>query len=743
MPDTRPGRRSAGLAARRGAPFVLAFAFAAPCAAPLAAANPANARSPLGINVRDVKYWGTELLSVDFFKRAGGGSGLWLTQNGTTWDTQEQAKLDLDPQGWPRSLPAPSDTTTAYRYVSALVAWGTNRFPAGAYTVLWDGEGTLGYLGAAVRNAALSGPNADVVDVNPSAGGFGVSILTTDPGHTGSYVRNIRVIAPGGTCDHDPTSYAASPAACPATYRPFTQTYATEPFHPLLLSDLKRFSTLRFIHFTGTNTTMVEHWSQRVAPDVASWGADRDDGAPYEVALDLANSLDASPWLNVPARADDDYVLRMAQLARSRLTTRRPIWVEYNNETWNGSYPYSIHALWMQQQGLARWSASALDPFAKQMNWFGMRTAEVCSIWKQVFADLPGRVKCVMGSQGGNTGASVSALDCPLHAAEPGAEPCRANMDALAIGLYIGDYISDSRFQPTVSAWLAEPDGGVDRVFEEIETGLLPRYGSPAAPLAAITQVHLAVASQLPVAQSRNLMLVAYEGGSGLDSRAVPAGDPLTAFYAALQQTLVTASRDPRIGTAFQQMLADWKQQGGALFNVFSSAQAWTQVAGNAAVLEYEGQAVAEAPKYAATQAFVEANPCWWAGCAAATASSLYTVAPCRAVDTRTPFERPISGGTMGANESRTLAIPSSACGIPSNATAYSVNVTVVPPGPLESLTLWATGEARPIATSITSPFGRTRANAAIVPAGVNGAISAFASDATDLVLDVNGYFAP
>ena len=34
-------------------------------------------------------------------------------------------------------------------------------------------------------------------------------------------------------------------------------------------------------------------------------------------------------------------------------------------------------------------------------------------------------------------------------------------------------------------------------------------------------------------------------------------------------------------------------------------------------------------------------------------------------------------------------------------------------------------------------------ANAAIVPAGSNGDISVFASDDTDLVIDINGYFAP
>jgi hypothetical protein len=34
-------------------------------------------------------------------------------------------------------------------------------------------------------------------------------------------------------------------------------------------------------------------------------------------------------------------------------------------------------------------------------------------------------------------------------------------------------------------------------------------------------------------------------------------------------------------------------------------------------------------------------------------------------------------------------------------------------------------------------------ANAAIVPAGANGAISVFVSNSTDVILDINGYFAP
>jgi hypothetical protein len=85
--------------------------------------------------------------------------------------------------------------------------------------------------------------------------------------------------------------------------------------------------------------------------------------------------------------------------------------------------------------------------------------------------------------------------------------------------------------------------------------------------------------------------------------------------------------------------------------------------------------------------------------------------------------------------------IPSSVCGIPSNATGYSMNVAVVPRGPLGFLTLWPSGQSQPLVATLNSADGRVKSNAAIVPAGSNGAVSVFATDTTDVVLDINGYF--
>ena len=114
---------------------------------------------------------------------------------------------------------------------------------------------------------------------------------------------------------------------------------------------------------------------------------------------------------------------------------------------------------------------------------------------------------------------------------------------------------------------------------------------------------------------------------------------------------------------------------------------------------------------------------------------------PCRLVDTRLATG-PFGGPSIPGQTSRSFAIPSSACGVPSTAAAYSINVTAVPHAGLAYMTVWPTGVTQPV-VSILNSDGRVKANAAIIPAGTGGAISVYATDATDLVLDINGYFVP
>jgi hypothetical protein len=121
---------------------------------------------------------------------------------------------------------------------------------------------------------------------------------------------------------------------------------------------------------------------------------------------------------------------------------------------------------------------------------------------------------------------------------------------------------------------------------------------------------------------------------------------------------------------------------------------------------------------------------------------SFHPVPPCRVADTRRD-QGPLGGPKMAASTARSFPMPSSGCGIPATAAAYSLNVTVVPDGMLQYLTVWPTGAGQPFASTLNSWDGTVVANAAIVPAGQGGAISVFVTDRTHVILDINGYFAP
>ncbi|HLY17758.1 MAG TPA: hypothetical protein VKR61_11075 [Bryobacteraceae bacterium] len=124
-------------------------------------------------------------------------------------------------------------------------------------------------------------------------------------------------------------------------------------------------------------------------------------------------------------------------------------------------------------------------------------------------------------------------------------------------------------------------------------------------------------------------------------------------------------------------------------------------------------------------------------------ALAFYPMTPCRLVDTRPGAPSTIITGRLAANSTTTLPIPSSSCQVPSAAQAYSLNFTLVPPGPVAYLTVWPTGQSQPIVSTLNDLTGTIVANAAITPVGTEGDIDVFVTGATDLVVDINGYFAP
>ncbi|MDX1981517.1 MAG: hypothetical protein SFV51_14715, partial [Bryobacteraceae bacterium] len=144
------------------------------------------------------------------------------------------------------------------------------------------------------------------------------------------------------------------------------------------------------------------------------------------------------------------------------------------------------------------------------------------------------------------------------------------------------------------------------------------------------------------------------------------------------------------------------------------------------------------------TEVVIDVNG-YFAPPGAGAALSFYLLSPCRAADTR-----PGSGftGAFGAPAlveaaTRDFPLTSGVCGIPSSALAFALNVTVVPPGPLFYLSLWPAGHPQPFVSTLNSYLGKIVSNAAIAGAGTNGTVSVFSTNPTELILDVNGFFAP
>ncbi len=120
-------------------------------------------------------------------------------------------------------------------------------------------------------------------------------------------------------------------------------------------------------------------------------------------------------------------------------------------------------------------------------------------------------------------------------------------------------------------------------------------------------------------------------------------------------------------------------------------------------------------------------------------------ITPCRLVDTRTQNGGgdPIPGGSY-----QTFNLPqlsqSKGCADLSSAASYSLNVTLVPQNqhPVSYLTIWPAGLAQPLISTMNSLDGRIKANAAVVPAGVSSAVSIYVTNTTDVVIDIDGFFA-
>lgn len=555
------------------------------------AATSANAQSPLGMNLYPVNYWTGEQPFINIFKTSGvsqsnsTGTG-WITHSNKTyaWDTQEEAYLQLDANGYPTTLTAnSSDPNSPQKFDSVGVILlrqlgksnaGTGMYyPAGQYVVLYDGEGTLFYEFDA--KLISSTPGRDVVNVaSATSQGISIRINATDPNHTGNYLRNIRLVK----------------AELESSFN------AGAVFTPTLLSALQNFRLVRGMQWLNIDSDggKLVSWSQR--PQMTDGGYGGPNGTPIEAVIQLCNATGADCWLNVPHMANNDYITQMAALAHTMLGTSQKVYIEFSNEVWNWDFGQNSYAT---AQGKAMWpnagSGADYGP-----NWYGMRAAQTCDIWKSTWGTDAARVVCVMGAFSDIPSLATEELNCPLWTGAGNAPCANHGIGAVAIAPYV------SVNNKTASAWTTASDGGLASLFQAMNDTALPQSAGWEAKYKAALAPY-------------NLPFIAYEGGQSL------VAFPQFQDGSAVSNLFIAANRDPRMAGVYTTALNNWKAAGGQIYVIFADVVKPSEY-GVFGALESLWDTVtplsSAPPKWQAIQNFMSANKCWWAGCAGTIAST-------------------------------------------------------------------------------------------------------------------------
>jgi hypothetical protein len=125
-------------------------------------------------------------------------------------------------------------------------------------------------------------------------------------------------------------------------------------------------------------------------------------------------------------------------------------------------------------------------------------------------------------------------------------------------------------------------------------------------------------------------------------------------------------------------------------------------------------------------------------------ATRFFPVTPCRVVDTRTSIDpATVKRGDFTDDEVRayTLSESTDCPGLPTDASAWSLNVQLRPLTQAAYLIAFPDGVTQPAVSTLVAWPDRWRVNNAIVPAGAGAAFDVYCQYASRVVIDVNGYF--
>ncbi len=483
-----------------------------------------------GINLIGVNYYSIEYVFTDAFKQ----SRAWVVHEpspGSVWNSG--VEIPVDENGYPTVIPFDNGIDPPQIARAILFTDSNGHNPSGTYRLIVSGSGQVRVWGAATE-AVYTTPIDVLIPVDATQGRVFIEIeesLQANP------ITDIKFILPE-----------------------YVDNYQTEQFTTEILDFIEDFQTIRFMDWSETNFSENEIWNERTPKNNVTQAVEA--GVAWEYVIDLCNTTQKNAWINIPHRADDNYISELATLFRDNLNPNLKIYIEYSNELWNATFTqYNETAVFAENLGYTG------TQWERARKYTAKRSADIFHGFETVFQNNDRLIKVIPGraSNGNVTNEIISYFNDPFY------NPNQVTADAIAIAPYfgngIGNTIGNNGQINTIT---------VSEILDLLENELATAYDR--------------MDQNKAVANTHNLELIAYEAGQHLVAQGTYQQNDI------LTVKLTQANRDPRMEDMYCQYINYWYEatQGG-LLSFFSSHQPYGRF-GSWGIKEYMDEE--HTPKY-------------------------------------------------------------------------------------------------------------------------------------------------